>query len=88
MNENNNVNDNEDNSKIVMENNSDSDSDDYADYEEYDGDDYGDTFTLKKKNNEFKRIDEKKSFEDQMNILTKLPWLNEYWHAAYYEDNK
>ena len=43
---------------------------------------------MKKINNEFKRIDETKSFEDQINILTKLSWLNEYWQAAYYEDIK
>ena len=31
---------------------------------------------------------DKKSFEDQIDILKKLEWLNDYWHIEYYEDNK
>ena len=38
--------------------------------------------------NIFKKIDETKSFEDQIDILKKLPWLNDYWYIEYYEGNK
>ena len=38
-------------------------------------------------NNIFKMID-KRSFEDQIDILKNIPWLNDYWHIEYYEDNK
>ena len=31
---------------------------------------------------------DKKSFEDQINILTKIPDLGDYWFIEYYEDNK
>ena len=30
----------------------------------------------------------KQSFEDQIDILKKIPWLNDYWNMNYYEDNK
>ena len=33
-------------------------------------------------------IDETKSFEDQIDILKKTPWLNGYCYMDYYEDNK
>ena len=31
---------------------------------------------------------DKRSFEDQIDILKNIPWLNDYWHIEYYEDNK
>ena len=30
----------------------------------------------------------KQSFEDQIDILKQIPWLNDYWNMNYYEDNK
>ena len=33
-------------------------------------------------------IYESKSFEDQINLLKKMNYLNEYWHMRYYDDDK
>ena len=77
---------NEDNNKIVNEDNNDNDNDDDDD-DDYGCDNY-DEITVKEINNNFKKIDETKSFEDQIDILKKIPWLNEYWDMDYYEDNK
>ena len=30
----------------------------------------------------------KQSFEDQIDILKQIPWLNDYWYIAHYEDSK
>ena len=46
-----------------------------------------DDITVKEINN-FKKINETKSFEDQINIFKKIPWLNDYWNRNCYEDNK
>ena len=80
--ENKNVNDND--NKIVNEDNNVNDDDDY------DGDDdHGEQYyKIKQINNNFKEIDETKSFEGQIDILKKTPWLNDYWYIKYYEDNK
>ena len=43
---------------------------------------------LKQINNNFKKINETKSLEDQINILKKVLNLNDYWYNEYYEDNK
>ena len=45
-------------------------------------------YEIKQTNNNFKKIDETKSYEDQKDILKKIPWLNDYWYIEYYEDNK
>ena len=45
-------------------------------------------YFLKKINNDFKKINETESLEDQINILKKVPNLNDYWYSEYYEDNK
>ena len=45
-------------------------------------------YYLKQINNNFKKIDETKSFEDQIDILKEIPWLNDYWYIEYYENNK
>ena len=74
------------NNKIVNEDNNDNDNDNDDD------DDYGSNsdneITVKEINNNFKKIDETKSFEDQIDILKKIPCLNEYWDMCHYEDNK
>ena len=36
----------------------------------------------------FKKIDEKKSFKDQIDVLKEIPDLSDYWYIEYYEDNK
>ena len=79
---------NEDNNKIVNEDNNDNDDNDDNDYDNNDDDDDDDNITVKEITNNFKKIDETKSFEDQIDILKKIPWLNEYWDMDYYEDNK
>ena len=45
-------------------------------------------YQIKKINNNFKKIDETKSFKDQIDILKEIPDLNDYWYIEYYEDNK
>ena len=47
-----------------------------------------DNITIKEINNNFKKIEETKSFEDQIDILKKIPLLNDYWDMFYYEDNE
>ena len=42
-------------------------------------------YEIKQINNDFEKIDETKSFKDQIEILKEIPDLNDYW---YYEDNK
>ena len=82
---------NEDNNKIVNEDNNDNDDNDDIDYDnndDDDDDDDDDNITVKEITNNFKKIDETKSFEDQIDILKKIPWLNDYWYMDYYEDNK
>ena len=79
---------NEDNNKIVNEDNNDNDDNDDNDYDNDDDDDDDDNITVKEITNNFKKIDETKSFEDQIDILKKIPWLNDYWYMDYYEDNK
>ena len=39
-------------------------------------------------NNNFKEIDEIKSFQNQINVLKKIPDLGDYWYNEYYEDNE
>ena len=45
-------------------------------------------YFLKQINNNFKKINETKLLEDQINVLKKVPNLNGYWYNEYYEDNK
>ena len=67
-------------------------NDDDDDYDRDNDDDYDsdndDEIKVKEINNNFKKIDETKSFEDQIDIFKKIPCLNEYWDMCYYEDNK
>ena len=92
VNEDNNVNDNdndkkimnEDNNKIVNEDNNINDDDSEGDDDDHDEQYY----QIKQINRSFKKFDETKSFEDQIDILKKLPCLHDYWNMNYYEDNK
>ena len=66
------------NNKIVNEDNNDNDNDNADD----------DYITVKEINNDFKKVDETKSSEEQVDRLRKIPWLNDYRNMFYYEDNK
>ena len=45
-------------------------------------------YKIKQLNDYFKMIYESKSFEDQVNLLKKVNYLNEYWHMRYYDHDK
>ena len=45
-------------------------------------------YYLEQINNNFKKIDETKSFKDQIDILKEIPDLGDYWYMDYYEGNK
>ena len=45
-------------------------------------------YKIKQLNDYFKMIYESKSFEDQVNLLKKINYLNEYWHMRYYDHDK
>ena len=62
-------------------NDSDNDNDNDDDYDD-------DKITIKEINNNFKEINEIKSFKDQIDILKNISWLSDYWNMFYYEDNK
>ena len=78
-------NDNDNDSDSDSDNDDDNDSDNDSDN---DNDNDNNEITVKERNNNFKKIDETKLFEDQIDILQKIPWLNDYWNVLYYEDNK
>ena len=80
VNEDNNVSVNEDDNVSVNENKSESESEnENGDYQYY---------VIKQLNNYFRTIDETKSFEEQIEILKKRDFLDEYWHVRYYRGNK
>ena len=76
-NENKNVNENE--NENVNENENENENEKKSDYEQY---------CLEQINNNFKKIDETKSFKDQIDILNEIPDLGDLWYMDYYEDNK
>ena len=87
---NSNNNSNNNNKKIVNEDNNvnDNDNDNESD-DDYDSDNDDEQYNeITQINKSFKKIDETKSFEDQIDILKKLPCLSDYWYMNYYEDNK
>ena len=45
-------------------------------------------YQIEKRNNNFKKIDQTKSFKDQIDVLKEIPDLNDYWYMKYYHDNK
>ena len=45
-------------------------------------------YYLQQINYNLKKIDETKSFKDEIDILEKIPDLNDYWYIKYCEDNK
>ena len=90
---NNNKNENENNNVSVNENenenDSDNDNDDNDDDDDDDDDDHDEKcYIIKQLNNYFKTIDETKSLKEQIEILKKRDFLDEYWHVGYYHDDK
>ena len=75
--------DNENKNESVNENKNESKNESENENESDDGQYY-----LKQLNNNFKEINETKSFKDQINIFKKIPDLGDYWFIEYYEDNK
>ena len=85
VNENDNVSVNENDNVSVNENdNDDNDNDNESDndYERYQD------HKIKQLHNYFKGIDETKSFEEQIEMLKKRDYIDEYWHEEHYHDNK
>ena len=71
-NENENVNENRNENENENENESDNEQ----------------NYQIEQINNNFKKIDETKSFKDQIDMLKEIPELNDYWYMEYYEDNR
>ena len=70
-------------------NESENDYHDNNDDDHDDDDDKDEDYYIKKQlNNYFKTIDETKSFEEQIELLKKRDFLDEYWHMGYYHDDK
>ena len=78
--------DNENKNESVNENKNDSENESENESKNENKCDDG-QYYLKQINNNFKEINETKSFEDQIDIL-KIPDLDDYWLMQYYEDNK
>ena len=83
FNNNNNSNNNESDSNNKNENENENVNENENENERDDGQYY-----LEQLNNNFKEIDETKSFKDQIDILKKISDLGDYWYMHYYEDNK
>ena len=74
---------NEDNNKIVTKDNNkiltkDNNVNDDDDDNDDDNDDDKDEITVKEINSNFEKIDETKSFINQIYMLKEIPWLNDY----------
>ena len=66
--------------KTIFDNNNDNESVNDNDDEEY--------YKIKQINNWFKKIDKTKSFEEQIEILKTIDFLDEYWHDYYHDDKE
>ena len=89
----NNNNNNNSNNSNSNSNNSNSNSNNYKSESESDNESESESgdeqyYKIKQLNNYFKAIDETKSFEEEIEILKKRDFLDEYWHDEYYHDNK
>ena len=71
---------NDNNDKIVNEDNNVNENENVNEKEQ--------NYQIEKINNNFKKIDETKSFKGQIDALKEIPDLNDYWYIEYYEDNK
>ena len=84
-----NVNENESESESVNDNVNENENESVNDNDSENEDKSDDgRYYLEKINNNFKEINETKSFRDQINVLKKIPDLGDYWDVKYYEDNK
>ena len=83
MNENENGNDNDSDS---VDDDDDDDDDDNDDNHDHDYDEQ--YYIIKQLNNYFKTVDKTKSLKQQIEILKKRDFLDEYWHIGYYHDDK
>ena len=83
---NNNGSENKNDNVSVNESVNDNDVNDDDDDDDDDNDD--DYYLIKQLNNYFKKIDETKSFKEQIEILKTRDFLNEYWDFRYHHDNK
>ena len=79
-NSNNNESDSNNENENVNENKNKNENENESDNEQ--------NYQIEQINNNFKKIDETKSFKDQIGILKEIPDLNDYWYIEYYEDNK
>ena len=85
----NNKNENENENKNENENESESESDNENEDENLNENESDDgQYYLEEINNNSKKIDETKSFKDQINVLKKISDLNDYWYIEYDEDSK
>ena len=80
FNNSNNSNNNESDSNNENENANENKNENESDNEQ--------NYQIEQISNNFKKIDETKSFKDQIDILKEIPDLNDYWYIEYYEDNK
>ena len=90
-NENENVNENENESENVNKNENEDENEnenENVNVNENQNERDDGKYYLEQINNNFKKIDEIKSFKDQIGRLKKIPDLNDYWYVEYYEDNK
>ena len=82
---NNNRSENKNDNVSVNESVNDNDVNDDDDDDDDNDDDY---YLIKQLNNYFKKIDETKSFKEQIEILKTRDFLNEYSHFRYHHGNK
>ena len=66
--------------KTIFDNNNDKESVNDNDDDEY--------YKIKQINNWFKKTDKTKSFEEQIEILKTIDFLDEYWHDYYHDDKE
>ena len=71
--------DNENKNESVNENKNEGENESENEYESDNRQYY-----LKQLNNNFKKIDETKSFKDQIDILIEMPDLDDFWYMHYY----
>ena len=87
FNNNNNNNDNNNNNESDSNNKNENENENENEKESENESDDG-QYYIEQIYNNFKNIDETKSFKDQVDVLKKIPDLNDYWYIEYYEDNK
>ena len=83
------MNENENENENDNENDNDSDNDNVDNNDDDDDHDHDEQYyIIKQLNTYFKSIDKTKSLKEQIEILWKRDFLDEYWHMGYYHDDK